>query len=160
MEPTTLRVRLSELSFAAQLPAAALDRLSEIGEFRECKAGEFLFHEGDANRDLYLVVCGHVALDMHVPGRGPVRILTLGPGDLLAWSAIIGRRMTTSAVTLDETRLIVISADRLDEACRQDHEFGYHWMRNVAVALSRRLLATRLQLLDLFADTEPRERGL
>lgn len=160
MEPTPLRVRLSELSFAAQLPATALDRLAEIGEFRECKAGIFLFHEEDANRILYLLVSGHLALDMHVPGRGPVRVLTLGPGDLLAWSAIIGGRMTTSAVTLDETRLIAVSADRLDEACLQDHEFGYHWMRTVAVALSRRLLATRLQLLDLFADTEPRERGL
>jgi CRP-like cAMP-binding protein len=157
MESIPLRQNLSEFRFAAGLPPASLDRLADIGEFRDFKAGTLLFREGSENGEYYLLVAGHVALEMFVPGRGQVRILTLGPGDLLAWSALIGGRMTTRALSLASTRLIAVSADRLEKLCRQDYEFGYHWMRAVAVALSQRLLATRLQLLDLFGDSSSKE---
>ncbi len=158
MNLSQMRSRLKELYFSSDLPDRDLDRLAEIGEFRECKAGTMLFREGDDHSDLYLIIAGRMALDMNVPGRGAVRVLTLGPGDLLAWSAILGGPMTTSATALDDTRLIAVSGERLNDMCREDAAFAFHWMRAVAVALSRRLLATRLQLLDLFANpssTEP-----
>jgi CRP/FNR family transcriptional regulator, cyclic AMP receptor protein len=144
-----LRERLSQLHFSAELPAEVLDRVAEIGELRECQAGEVLFPEGSESREFYLLVSGRLVLAMQLPDRGEVPILTLGPGDPIAWSALIGGgRMTTSAVATEATRLIAISAVRLEDLCRQDHEFGYHWMRALAVALSRRLMATRRQLLD------------
>ena len=160
MNPSLLRQRLSELRIATDLPSEAVSRLVEIGEFRELRSGGVLFREGDENPEFYLLLSGHLGLDMHVPGRGDVRVITLGPGDLVAWSAILGGRMTTSAVALDEIKMIGIDAQRANELCRTDHVFGYHWMRAVALALSRRLLATRLQLLDLFADSTAKELGL
>ncbi len=39
--------------------------------------------------------------------------------------------------------------------CQRDHEVGYHVMRQTVCAMQRRLVATRLQLLDLFAETTP-----
>jgi len=149
-----LRERLSQLHFSAELPAAALDRVAEIGELRECQAGEVLFREGSELREFYVLISGRLVLSMQVPGRGDVPILTLGPGDSVAWSALIGdARMTTSAVATEFARLICISAERLDNLCRQDHEFGYYWMRALAIALSQRLMATRRQLLDSIAMT-------
>ncbi len=149
-----LRERLSELHFSAELPAAALDRVAEIGELRECRAGETLFREGIEGRDFYVVITGQLVLSMHVPGRSDVQILSLGPGDPVAWSALIGSgRMTTGAVATADARLISISAERLANLCEQDPEFGYHWMRAVAVALSKRLVATRMQLLELVTET-------
>lgn len=160
MNLSQMRARLKELHFSSDLPDRDLDRLAEMGEFCECEAGTVLFREGAANGELYLVITGRIALDMNVPGRGSVRVLTLGPGDLLAWSAIFSSRMTTSATVLDDTRLIAISGERLNEMCRADDAFGFHWMRAVSVALSRRLLATRLQLLDLFAHPSSAEPGI
>ncbi len=149
-----LRQRLSQLHFSAELPAAALDRVAEIGELRECQAGEVLFREGSERREFYVLISGRLVLSMQVPGRGDVPILTLGPGDPVAWSALIGdARMTTSAVATESARLICISAERLDNLCRQDHEFGYYWMRALAIALSQRLMATRRQLLDSTATS-------
>ena len=153
MESISWRESLQKLPFGAELPQASLDRLAEIGELHEFKLGSLLFREGNESRQCFLILEGHVALEMYVPGRGQVRILTLGPGDLLAWSALFGGRMTTSALSLESTRLIAVPADRLEMLCRENPEFGYHWMRAVAIAMSQRLLATRLQLLDLFGDT-------
>jgi CRP-like cAMP-binding protein len=159
MDSVSLQKILSEMHFATGLPQASVDRLAAIGEPRDLAAGSILFREGSENRNVFLVTAGHIALEMFVPARGQVRILTLRPGDLLAWSALLGGRMTTRAISLESSRLIAFSADQLEDICRQDHEFGYHWMRAIATSLSRRLLATRLQLLDLFDDSSPERSG-
>jgi CRP-like cAMP-binding protein len=100
---------------------------------------------------MFLVESGHVALDMHVPGRGPVRILTVGEGELLGWSALLqDGPMTCAATALESTRLIAIPGAGLAALCEANQEIGYRVMRQMARALAQRLVATRLQLLDLF----------
>ena len=47
--------------------------------------------------------------------------------------------------------LIELSGTELTSLCRTDPALGYHLMHGLAGALAKRLLATRLQLLDLFA---------
>jgi hypothetical protein len=36
--------------------------------------------------------------------------------------------------------------------CEEDHDFGYYVMRRLANLVAGRLLTTRLQLLDMFAN--------
>ena len=154
MDAQSLSTVLSELRFTAPLTADALDAVAKCSVQSDFPSGRVVFREGDENRNLYLVVAGAVALDMQVPGRGSVRILSLGPGDMLAWSALLGGGpMTATATALEETRLISIDAGCLHSLCDSNPQVGYDVMRQMAIALSRRLLATRLQLLDLFGDT-------
>ncbi len=141
---------------AGGLPAEFLQRLAAEVRSVELAAGEVLFREGSQNADLFVIGSGTLALDMHVPGRGPTRILTLGPGELVAWSAILGDgRMTTSALAIEPAHLVAIPAERLLELCRSEPALGYQFMRAMAQAVSRRLVATRLQLLDLFSNSGP-----
>ena len=143
---------LQQAHFASKLPAAVLARLAAIARVVEWNEGTLIFREGEPHDDLYVVSSGHVALEMNVPGRGLTRILTVRSGELLAWSALLGDgRMTASASATEPTQAIAISGRELRQLCQSDHEVGYHVMGQVASALSQRLLATRLQLLDLFA---------
>ncbi len=143
---------LQKAHFASKLPAAVLERLAAIARVVEWNEGTLIFREGDHRDDLYVLSSGHVALEMNVPGRGLTRILTVRSGELLAWSALLGDgRMTTSAIAAEPTQAIAISGRELRQLCDTDHEVGFHVMGQVASALSQRLLATRLQLLDLFA---------
>ncbi len=147
---------LSQLRFSESLPESMLVRIAAFAELRGFPAHSILFRENAVNDRLMIVAVGRVALDMQVPGRGEVRIMSLGPGDMLAWSALLGKgRMTTSAVALEDTQVVAIRARDVLLLCESDPEFGYQLMRHVAEALANRLVATRLQLLDLFADTEP-----
>jgi CRP-like cAMP-binding protein len=73
-----LRERLSQLHFSAELPAAALDRVAEIGELRECRAGEALFREGSERREFYLLISGRLVLSMQVPVEAMCRFSRLG----------------------------------------------------------------------------------
>jgi len=147
---------LSKLRFSERLPGSMLVRIAALAELRGFPAHSVLFRENADNDHLMIVAVGRVALDMQVPGRGEVRIMSLGPGDMLAWSALLGQgRMTTSAVALEDTQVVAIRARNVLQLCESEPEFGYQLMRQVAEALANRLVATRLQLLDLFAETEP-----
>ena len=136
-----------------RLNPIAWQQLIRQSQRRSGQAGEVLFDEGDFNPNLYLLMQGQVDLSMKVTGRGFVKILSLGSGDIIAWSAMLGAgRMTCRATCLTECELIFWKQEQLEAMCRDQPEFGVAWMRFVATALSSRLLATRLQLLDLFAS--------
>lgn len=136
-----------------------LHELQKLAIEQHYARGTVLFQEKSPHHTFYLIVDGTVSLDIHVPLRGVKRVLTVGPGEILAWSAILGDgRMTTSATTVSPTQVIAWPADQLLALCQKDHEIGFVFMQRIAQALSRRLTATRLQLLDMFAETEPISR--
>lgn len=153
MDANQLQYVLEELHFSANMPREVLDQLAASSSVHHVSAGAAIFREGTKSDNLYLVSSGRLALEMNVPGRGAVRILTVGAGEMAGWSALLEHgRMTASAVAVEDTVLVVAPADKLRELCEANREFGYHLMRQMADALSKRLVATRLQLLDLFAD--------
>lgn len=155
MDREQLQFVLEELSFSSGLPRQLLQSLADECTLIHMPAGGTIFREGTQVEQLYLIRSGRVALEMNVPGRGAVRILTLGPGEMVGWSALLGQgRMTASAVCLEATELVVAEAKPLRLLCEANSDFGYHLMREMAQAISQRLVATRLQLLDLFADND------
>ncbi|MBM3998308.1 MAG: cyclic nucleotide-binding domain-containing protein [Planctomycetes bacterium] len=153
MDVEHVRYALEELRFLAEVPSEVIARLADAASLQRAASGSVIFREGTRNANLYLLRKGKVALDMKVPGRGSVRILTLGPGEMIGWSALLGEgKMTAGAVALDDSELVVIDSHGLLRLCESDHHFGFQIMRRMAAALAQRLVATRLQLLDLFAD--------
>lgn len=165
MDTSQLKYILEELHFSAGMPREVLEQLAGESTVQQVPAGTVVFREGSPNQNLYLIRNGRLALEMNVPGRGPVPILTLGPGEMVGWSALLNQgKMTASALAVQETEVVVAAAQQLHQLCEANHDFGYHLMRQMADALSQRLVATRLQLLDLFADaasvnSDPESRG-
>ena len=154
MDKAALTHLLRKLKFSADFPDAMLARLAASAVVCRFLPHDVVFREKSENDRLMIICVGHVALDIQVPGHGSVRILTLGPGELLGWSALLGGRMTTSATAMDETTLVSISAGELQAACDADHSFGYSLMRRIADSLAGRLTDTRSQLLDLLTFDE------
>lgn len=156
MDQHELQDVLKKLRFSADLSQATVAKLAGLITERDATPGTVIFEENADHPWIYLIVEGQVALEMCVPARGCMRILTLGPGDLLAWSTILGgSRMTAGAHALTNVRLLAAPARGLLDLCASDHGFGYEFYRGVAAAISKRLVATRLQLLDLYGDPSP-----
>ncbi|MEM9588947.1 MAG: cyclic nucleotide-binding domain-containing protein, partial [Planctomycetota bacterium] len=94
---------------------------------------------------------GRVKLEMSTRQAHRKAVLTVGAGDLLAWSALLGDgRMTATATTMVPTTLTAFVASELLACCDSNHDLGYVVMKNLSRSVSRRLVATRIQLLDLF----------
>lgn len=148
---------LRETWFGAALSVPTADRLAACAYLQVVPAGRELIREGGPSRELGLVRSGRVALRVHVPERGQVTILTVEPGDIIGWSAIVPPfRASSTAVALDETELLVFDGPSL-RALLVEPELAAAVYPRVLEAVARRLTATRLQLLDLFGRerTEP-----
>lgn len=144
---------LLSLDLTEGMPALAIEQLTQIAQIQSYPVGRVLFYESAHHSRIHILCDGLVTMEMRVPGHGVRKILTLGRGELLAWSSLLADGvMTTSAVATQETKAVEFLTDELKSLCEQNHELGYYVMRQVAVSLARRLLATRLQLLDLFRD--------
>ncbi len=147
--------------FGAGLPPEAQARLAAVARIRGEPAGVELLHEGEVTDEFGVVLRGRVALRMLVPERGMVTILTVDPGDIVGWSALVPpHRATATAVTIEPVELLVFDGPELRAALRADHAFAASVYPRVLQAVSRRLSATRLQLLDLFAREEFSREGL
>lgn len=154
IQPNLLKM-LSETRFAEGLRNEHLQGLCRAARLLRISANELLFKEGQIEDELFVVSSGHIRLSMNVPGRGEVSFLTAGPGDLVGWSGVISDgRMTATAVAAEDSVLIALSGRRLGELCQSEPDLGYELMFRIAQVLSQRLLSTRLQLLDLFAQAD------
>ena len=154
METQQLQQILKELRFSSGLSNEDQKKLADVSRVQEFLADSIIFNEGELPEDLYLVRSGRIELCMNVPARGCLPILTLEAGDLVGWSVLIEQgEMTATATAIKDTQVIAISADKLRELCEQDHDIGYQIMHRLAETLAQRLVATRLQVLDLFANS-------
>ena len=142
---------LNDIQLGSELTASDRQSLASMGEIVDVESGETLFRERELHPTLYWIMKGRVTLEMSTGGTNPKLLLTLGPGDLLAWSSMLSNgRMTSTAATHQPSRLLAMNSKQLDHLCSKNHEIGYRVMEHLAQRLADRLLATRLQLLDLF----------
>ena len=138
--------------FLNGLSGAERRRLAELARPLDVRPGIVLLREGTETTDLGIVRTGRVALRLAVPMRGLVTILTVEPGDLFGWSALIPPyRATSTAVAIEPTTGVVFPAGALREVLAFDEELALALYPRVMRIVARRLEATRVQLLDLFA---------
>lgn len=144
------------IRFLHDIGPIRLEQIARISRIRDFDEGELVFRQGDAAQYLYLVVYGNVSLEICATGSGCKQILTLGPGELLGWSSVLElTSYTARARALQATRLVEINVAQLLTICSHDPQFGYELMHRTALALAKRLSATRMQLLNVYGDQLP-----
>jgi len=155
IDPMVPIATLQKLGFLEDFPPKYLEPLAAVAEVIDVPANEVLFREGEKSACIYIVIEGKVALEISA-GSGVIRIQTVGPGKLLGWTPVLAPGpMTAQAVALEPCRLVAINAMQILQACAQNPSFGMQFMRRTAVALSRRLHATRQQILDSYEKALP-----
>jgi CRP-like cAMP-binding protein len=147
---------LREIRFLHDMGPKHLEQIANISRFRDYNEGDIVFRQGDAAQQLYLIVHGNVSLEICAASVGCKQILTLGSGELLGWSSVLEQSCYTArARVLDVTRLVEINVGQFLTICERDPQFGYELMRRTALALAKRLSATRMQLLDVYGSNLP-----
>jgi CRP/FNR family cyclic AMP-dependent transcriptional regulator len=152
-----LSVEFGTAWFGAGLSPRDVSTLVDCASLRSHPTDAVLMREGDERHLFGVVTSGRVALRLLVPERGAVTILTVEPGDVVGWSALVPPyRATSTAVTVEPTKLIEFDVPALRRALREDPALAATVYPRVLESVARRLGATRHQLLDLYAHQADR----
>ena len=94
-----------------------------IAALRDRRAGDELVARGPGHRGARRSSSsGRVALRTLVPERGMVTILTVEPGDVVGWSAVVPpHRATSTGIAIEPVTLLELPGERLRQLLRADH---------------------------------------
>jgi CRP/FNR family cyclic AMP-dependent transcriptional regulator len=151
-----LSTTLRNLSFLDEMSDEHLVLLASVATLKDFPADVVIFREGQEDARLYIVVKGAVSLEICTPGFGCKRFQTAGPGEFLGWSPLLHiEAMTATARVIQPTTIVVLDPKQLVALFEHHPRFGYQFMCRVALVLSHRLGATRLQLMDACGGQMP-----
>lgn len=120
---------------------------------KEFAAGTTISHESDPAVELLIVQEGKGALQM---ATSPVDVLpsrrttvdVIGPDDVISWSAVVEPfRYTLSAVCLQDTRVLSISASKLRWLRDHNRSIGFDILAGLSHVIATRLSETRRVLV-------------
>ena len=123
-----IEVNAAALAAHPFLHGMSRDQLSVLAEAARdvsFPARHRLFEDGGNATRFWLIQSGHVSLDLHVPGEGPVVIETIGMGELLGWSWLFPPyQWAFGAVTVTAVEAFEFDAPLVRERCAADPRTG------------------------------------
>ena len=143
---------LGDHAFLRGMPDACVAVLTRACRGTTVRAGHRFFDEGGTADRFWLIVSGHVALDVSSPGRSRLVVETLGKGDPLGLSWLVPPyEWQFGATAVQDTTAFELNAPAVRAACEKDPGLGYELLRRVMPAALSRLQAARIRMLDLYA---------
>jgi HEAT repeat protein len=117
-----------------------MDQLRTIAAYMTERAmcpGEIIFHEGDNNQELYMIVSGKVDIVQHF-GATPRTLATLHAGDFFGEMANFeDRPRSADAVGVEQGSLLVLSPERFRQIILQDPAISFEIFRVLSARLRR-----------------------
>jgi len=131
-----------------------LERVEAICTEIVLDAGEIVLQENTRGDDMYIVASGAVEIQVDPGMLGleantePTTIATLRKGQVFGEVVLVDRglRSATAKVSMDGTRLLQLKRDDLIALCKQDYEFGYLLMRNIAADMAFKIRGADLMV--------------
>ena len=131
-------------------------RLSEVTPYIAVPARYRLFEEGGTANRFWLIEAGQVALDLHVPGHGPIIIETVGRGDVIGWSwPLPPYQWQLGAATMQPTQAFELDGRAVRGLLEADPVLGRELTSRFIAVVVHRLQATRIRLLDVYGCPAP-----
>lgn len=148
--------KLRSIDLLQGLSDEEFEKITSIAEEVDFAEESVIFRENSPAEFVYLVVDGQATLEICAPAIGCKKILTVGRGELLGWSPVLeNAKFTATARALSPMKTVRLRGRDLLDLCEAHPTLGYHFMQRAALVLSKRLSATRLQLLNVFGEQMP-----
>jgi CRP-like cAMP-binding protein len=151
MQTHDMKALLAAHPLLAGFDAETVAQLAGCARNLTWRAGETIFREGDPADRAFILRAGDVAVEIAAPGRAPMVVETLHPGDVLGWSWLTPpHRAMADARAMTDVRAIALDAACLRRKCDESPALGYQMFKAWLPHLAARMKAQRLQMLDLY----------
>lgn len=122
------------------LPAPVIEKLAASLEVRRCEPGALLFKEGDASRELFIVLSGELEVMKRSKRGRDARIAVVGMGDSIGEMSIVDDQpRSATVIAVAPSQLMRLGADDLSRLAETDLRSYATILHNVAREISRRL---------------------
>jgi CRP-like cAMP-binding protein len=130
------------------MATAELDTLATAASEVIYPAGHRLFADGEYADKFWLIESGNVALDLLVPGQGPVVVDHIGIGGIVGWSWLLPPyQWAFGAVCVTEVKAYRFDAKAIRELCSADPALRMELTSRLFEVVARRLKDTRTRLI-------------
>jgi len=137
MEFENLRIWLKN-SVLRDLPPEELDELARTVEIRAVGPNEVIFTEGDPPDAFYIIGSGRVKIFVTYEDGIERELVVCGPGEHFGEVAVLtGDSRTASALSIDDTSLIVLTKEQFDRLLRDYPDLSRNFVRQVRGWLMR-----------------------
>ena len=125
------------------LSGATREKILAIGHEVSYAPGQTIFRENEAAPDFYILTEGRIRLRA---GRRPLLAHVAGSaGDVIGWSSLVGNATySASAECMENTRVVRIAKQQLDEILAADPQSGMIFFKHLAALVGQRLVRTYL----------------
>jgi CRP/FNR family cyclic AMP-dependent transcriptional regulator len=140
MAENDIREIIAESRLFAGMPDAAIDFLAAHSVRKHLDAGQVLFHHGARADRFYLMLDGHLSLEVPAIEGPSLQLQDIGPGQTAGWSwAIPPHRWHFQARAKTGIDYLEFDGDAVLANCEADPEFGYQVIRRFSTLMSERL---------------------
>ncbi len=143
-----LRHILADNAFFAGLAPQHLDFLAEHASRRGLRQQDVLFAYGDKASSFFLVLGGHVSVEVAAIEGPALTLQELGPGAVLGWSWLIAPyRWSFQARATEPSEVLEFDGARILARCEEDAKFGYELLKRFSSLMSERLFFARQRMM-------------
>lgn len=141
---------IKEHPFFANLIPEYIELIAGCASLVKFDKDHMVLKEGEAADNFYLIREGKISVEISVPHGGAVALETVGEGDVVGWSWLFAPYQTQfTARAVENIRAISFDGKCLRKKIDQDHNLGFHVMKEFVKVIQERLKATRLKLVDM-----------
>jgi len=143
---------LKKVALFEGLTQGQLAKVASIAQPRSYEGGAFLFREGEAGHEVFILLSGKVRISKSVPGIGEEALAILEPGQYFGEMALIedGPR-SADAIAHTACSVWVIGRAALDQLMFTDKDLAYVLLWTFVRTLSERLRETNDKIKAFFA---------
>lgn len=135
------RDKMEEILSEQGLTSSELVTLSNFSEVKRFPSDTYLFREGDAGTEMYVVLEGRVRIGKFIAGGGEEALAIFGRGDVFGEMSLIDGEPRSADACAHEGSVTVIAFDAtlLDEVMAMEAQAALHFMQLLCRLLCRRL---------------------
>lgn len=134
--------------FFKDLAPEHLEFLADCAEERTIESGAAVFIQGDRADKFFVLLEGHVTVEVPALTGPTLEIQNLGADKILGWSWLIEPyEWDFQARAKKDSRLLQFDGSRVLERCESDPAFGYQVFKMFTVLMSERLHSARRTMM-------------
>jgi CRP-like cAMP-binding protein len=130
-----------DIIILGHLSDAMLDAIIPNLDILQYEEDDIIFQEGDSAERLYFLKRGKVLLEKRISDKISFAIGAVKPGHSFGWSAVLGRDMSYSTMTLctEPSQIYSIRSDKIRNLLEKDHDMAYIFYQRLLWVVKNRL---------------------